>query len=94
MTFQNAKVGCPILSVHYFTQMGCRVTFKKGGGVIVYSDGRRIPFISRLGVFFVAMNILPPEIVPKSDAFGRDIVNNRVVVAGSKPGFTRQGAKR
>ena len=60
----------------------------------MYPNGRRSPFIARLGVFFVAVNILPPGSGPKVDAYGRDMVDNRVVVAGSKAGFTRQGAKR
>ena len=94
MTFQNAKVGCPILSAHYFTEMGCRVTFKKGGGISVYPDGRRIPFISRPGVVFVALNTLPPGSVPTTDSFGRKIVNRRVVMNNGQPGFTLQEVKR
>ena len=61
MTMQHAKVNCPILSVRYFTDRDCRVLFRKGGGVIIYPNGKRIAFIERLGVFFVALNVLPPE---------------------------------
>ena len=84
MTIQNGKVSCPILSVKYFTRMNCRVLFRNGGGVIAYQDGRRIPFIERFGVFFVALNVLPPEIVPAEDAFGRPI---------DPAGFHRPGQK-
>ena len=61
---QRAKVDCPILSVRYFTRMDCKAVFQKGGGIIYYPDGRKIPFIERLGVFFVALNILPPKTIP------------------------------
>ena len=47
---------------------GCRVTFKRGGGTIRYPDGRKIKFVERLGVFFVALNVLEPELVTESTA--------------------------
>ena len=100
-TFQNAKVGCPILSVKKFTAMDCRVVVKKGGGVIYYPDGRTIPFIERLGVFFVAMNVLPPEAAELAKENHKHINDNmhqpqahQFNRAQRKPsGFTRQGAR-
>ena len=59
-TIPNAKINCPILSVRHFTAKDCKVLFRKGGGVIAYPDGRRVPFVERLGVFFDAMNVLDP----------------------------------
>ena len=88
MVIQNAKVNCPILSVKYFTNKGCRVLFRRGGGVIAFPDGRRIPFIERLGVFFVCLNVLPPDLVPAKDAFDRPINHP----SGIQPGFARPGS--
>ena len=42
-----------------------------GGSVIAYRDGRRIPFIDKVVYLFVALNLLPPGIVPEKDAVGR-----------------------
>ena len=67
--------------------MGCRVNFRDGGGIIHYPDGRKIPFIERLGVFFVALNVLPEA--PTEDAFGRKIKDGKLV-----PGFPRREAQR
>ena len=41
LKMQNAKVSCPIRSMKYFANMGCRVLFKKGGGVIAYQRGNQ-----------------------------------------------------
>ena len=50
--------------------------------MIVYPDGKRMAFTERLGVFFIALNVLPPDFVPEEDAFGRKI---------DKPDFGRPG---
>ena len=84
LTMQNAKVSCPILSVKYFTEQNCRVLFRKGGGVIIHADGRRMAFTERLGVFFIALNVLDPDLRPTEDAFGRKI---------ETPDFIRPGGK-
>ena len=52
--------------------------------MIVYPDGKRMAFTERLGVFFIAPNVLPPDLVPEEDAFGRKI---------TKPDFGRPGSK-
>ena len=80
LTFQNADVHCTILSVKYLVTRDCIVVFHKGGGYIEYPTGRRIHFVCKDGVFFVALNVLPPN---TEDVFGR-IVN-------PEPGFARHG---
>ena len=50
--FQNAKVNCPTRSVQYFTNKNCSINFRQSGGVIAYPEGRRVPVVGRLGVFF------------------------------------------
>ena len=67
--FQNGKVHCPILSVRKMVRRGCRVTFKRGGGIIRYADGRKLRFVERLGVFFVNLNVLDPDVAKNSLAF-------------------------
>ena len=84
-TFQNAKVHCPILSVKKMVRQGCRVSFRKGGGTIRYSDGRKIRFVERLGVFFVALNVIDPDLARNAEAFGRPIPQ----LDETTPGFTR-----
>ena len=91
MTIQNAKVNCPILSVKYFTNKDCRVLFRKGGGVIAYPDGKRIPFIERLGVFFVALNVLPPKTQEHIAACVAK--HERIVADLESSGFAGQGVK-
>ena len=59
--FQHADVHCPILSVRRFVKKGCRVTFRKGGGVIRYPDGRKLFFQEQKRVFFAPLDIVPPE---------------------------------
>ena len=59
-TFQHADVHYPILSVNQLVNVGCRVTFRKKGGVITYADGRRLPFTCKKGVFFVLLDIDGP----------------------------------
>ena len=58
--FQDAPVHCPIISVRYLVTRDCWVTFHKNGGFIAYPTGKRINFIVKDGVFFVALNVLPP----------------------------------
>ena len=84
LTMQNAKVSCPILSVKDSTQQDCRVRFRKGGGVIIHADGRRMAFTKKLGVFFIALNVLDPDLRPTEDAFGRKIKTPDFVRPGSK----------
>ena len=55
-----------ILSGRKLVNKGCRVDFRKGGGTIRYSDGRKLKFVERMGVFFVPMNILDPDILKES----------------------------
>ena len=65
--FQNAKVHCPILSVTELVVRDCSVTFHNHGGHILYPDGRKIRCVAKAWVFFVMLNIMPPE----SQAFRR-----------------------
>ena len=67
--FQHAKVHCPILSVTELVIRDCSVTFTKHGGHILYPSGKKIRFISKAGVFFVILNVLPPG--PESTSFHR-----------------------
>ena len=60
-TFQHANVHCPILSVSELVHKDCVVTFHKSGGHILYPDGRRIHFVAKEGVFFVALNVASPD---------------------------------
>ena len=69
--FQHAKVHSAIVSVLELVYQDCTVTFHKAGGHITYPDGRHIEFVIKEGVFFVALNILPPG---TRDMFGRQVV--------------------
>ena len=102
LVIQNAKVACPIVSIRYFTRMGCTVVFKKGGGIIHYPDGRKIPFIERLVVFLSALNILTPnpDIHAGMESVGTIFLTNEqknklddVRIHGPS-GFARQGDQR
>ena len=80
--FQHAKVHCPILSVDELVTKHCEVTFHNKGGHISYPDGRRIRFVRKQGVFFVARSVLPPGT--------RNIVGQVLVPDHEQP-FQRQG---
>ena len=69
-TFQNAPVHSIILSVRELVTKDCTVTFHKDGGHITYPSGKKIAFVNKDGVFFVALNVLPPGC---EDVFGRNI---------------------
>ena len=83
-TFQHAPVHCPIISVKYLVTRDCRVTFHKAGGHIRYPSGKTIQFVAKDGVFFVALNVLPPNC---QNIFGH-VVNP---VKEAEPGFSRHG---
>ena len=70
-TVQDAPVHCPIISVRSLVDVGCSVTFKGKGGFIKCADGRKLRFVLKDGVYFMAINMIPPEI--DEDAFGRKI---------------------
>ena len=72
---QNAKVHCPIISARYLVTRDCLVVFHKNGGYILYSPGKRNNFVLKEGVFFVRLNVLPPDLTPDK----------------AKPGFARPG---
>ena len=59
----------------------CIVTFHKNGGHIQYPSGKKIAFVNKDGVFFVALNVLPPNC---QDAFG-------TIIPETIPGFARPG---
>ena len=80
-TFQDAPVHCPILSVKYLVTRDCTVTFHKHGGHILYPSGKKVHFVCQDGVFFVALNLLPPNC---KDVFGRPVPQ-------PDQGFVRQG---
>ena len=90
-TFQHAPgVHCIILSVRKFVRRGCRVTFRRGGGTIRYPDGRKLRFVERLGVFFVALNVLDPDITRESCAVGPEVFDRQAAArAELEPGFAR-----
>ena len=50
----------------------------------MYPNGKRMAFTERLGVFFIALNVLEPDLVPDEDAFGRPIPKPDVGRPGSK----------
>ena len=88
-TFQHAPgVHCIILSVRNLVRRGCRVSFRRGGGTIRYPDCRKIRFIERLGVFFVALNVLDPGLAREANAFGPEA--HDAAAALREPGFARQ----
>ena len=68
--FQHAKVHTPIVSVLELVVKDCMVTFHKAGGHITYPTGKQIEFVIKEGVFFVALNVLPPG---TTDIFGRQL---------------------
>ena len=82
-TFQHAKVHCPIVSVRELVMKDCWVTFHKNGGHIEYPNGKKIRFVTRGGVFFVLLNVLPPD---TKDVLGRN--HNP-----EKPVFSRHGQR-
>ena len=45
LTIQHAKVDCPILSVKWFTNLDCRVIFRKGGVLVFTRTDARIRFL-------------------------------------------------
>lgn len=61
MSWQNAKVKMPILSVRRMVRKGARVEFFKRGGIIHLPDERKINFIEKFGVYFVHLLIDPPD---------------------------------
>ena len=61
VTFQDAPVNMPILSVKYLARRGSRVTFWDKGGVIKLADKTRIPFYEAGGVYFVKLKVQPQE---------------------------------
>ena len=62
-TFQHAPgVHCPIVSVRHLCDVGCTVVFNGKHGVIKYKDGRKLKFVLKDGVYFIAMNVLPPGV--------------------------------
>ena len=77
---QHAKVHCIILSVRELVTRDCVVTFHRNGGHIEYPSGKRIQFVVKEGVFFVALNVPPPG---TEDMFGR--------VISPEQGFSRHG---
>ena len=85
LTIQHADVHCIMLSVREFVTQDCRVTFHKKGGHIRYPDGRRIRFVIREGVFFVSLNVLPPNF---RDVFGNKITDGQGRLTS---GFSRHG---
>ena len=58
-TFQHATVHCPIVSVRERVMKDCWVTFHKNGGHIEYPNGKTVRFVTRGGVLFVLLNVLP-----------------------------------
>ena len=69
-----------ILSVKELVTKGCRVTFHSRGGHIRYPSRKTISFTIRDIVFFVPLNVLPPEC---ENTFGQSLSPGR--------GFTRHG---
>ena len=61
MTFHNAKVGMPILSVRKLCKKGARVEFHDKGGVIKLLGGKVTPFVLKHGVYFVRLFIQNPD---------------------------------
>ena len=58
MTFQNAPVAMPILSIGEVNEDNCETTFRKDGGVINHLDThKQIEFVKRAGVYFVKMRV-------------------------------------
>lgn len=69
-TFQDAPVHCPIISIRSLVDVGCSVTFKGKGSFIKYADGRKLNFVLKDGVYFIAINVLSPD-VTASPVFSR-----------------------
>ena len=61
MTWQNAKVSMPILSVRRLVRKGSRVEFAGEGGTIYLPDGNEIKFFEKIGVYMIHLYIQPPD---------------------------------
>ena len=61
ITFQNAKVGMPIMSVRRLVRKGSKVEFEDDGGTITLPCGKTVTFKERHGVYFVKLYVVPPE---------------------------------
>ena len=61
LTFQNAKVSMPILSVRRLVRKGSRVEFLDGGGIIHLPDGKGVNFIEKFGLYFIHLIVDPPD---------------------------------
>ena len=61
LVVQDADVAVPILSVKDFVVKGSVVKFKLNGGTVKLPDGRRLIFQERHGVYFICLNIIPPN---------------------------------
>ena len=59
--FQDADVAVPIISVKDFVVKDSVVKFKQRGGTIKLPDGRQLGFQERHGVYFILLNIVPPD---------------------------------
>ena len=74
MVFQHGDVHSIILYVTEFVFKDCSVAFTKHGGHILYPSGKKIKFVAKMGVFFVMLDVLPPD---TKDVFGRDVATLR-----------------
>ena len=71
MTVQHAKVHSISISVLGLVLQDCTVTFHRPGGHITYPNDKQLELVIKEGVFFVALNVLPPG---ACDMFGKDVV--------------------
>ena len=58
ITFQNADVGMPIVSMTKVADEGNFIGMGRKGGFIEHEEtGERVPFIRRAGVYFMKMKV-------------------------------------
>ena len=91
VTFQDAEVGVPILSVGELTDSKHKVDFEDHGGEILHKPtGTVTPFVRKLGVYFVKIMVprssleksnFPDE--DKSSRFGRPGMSYDASVPGA-----------
>ena len=64
--FQIAEVGKPLVSVSAICELGNRVVFGRGGGVIQnLQTGHETPFIRKNGIYVLEMRILNEPAAPQ-----------------------------
>ena len=65
--FQHGDVPIPICSIRRMAHRGCEAQFWKGGVRILFASGIQIPRVERWGVYFMELDIQPPDDPDRAD---------------------------